>query len=149
MTVFVYRIPASRIIPQLRNWGRSARPSVLAVYGLASGTLVLSPPHLFSYPSKELMEETKINCPLHCYHEPLHQQVEEMKKEVVPKSLMQCILLAVRKVGSCFHLVFRAIYIMVVFSPTVLMSWFLFSPVFGSIGTRSSLPLSRWPVPRS
>lgn len=128
MTVFVYRIPASRIIPQLRNWGRSARPSVLAVYGLASGTLVLSPPHLFSYPSKELMEETKINCPLHCYHEPLHQQVEEMKKEAVPKSLMQCILLAVRKVGSCFHLVFRAIYIMVVFSPTVLMSWFLFFP---------------------
>lgn len=90
--------------------------------------MVLQPPRFRSSKSKELLEETKIHCPMHCYHAPLHEQIEEMKKEVLPKSLVQRIVVVFHKLGSCFHLVFRAVHLMIVFSPTVLTSWILFFP---------------------
>ena len=90
--------------------------------------MVLQPPRFRSSKSKELLEETKIHCPMHCYYEPLHEQIEEMKKEVLPKSLMQRIVVVFHKLGSCFRLVFRAVHLMIVFSPTVLTSWILIFP---------------------
>ena len=74
------------------------------------------------------LDERKMVCSLHSYHESIHNQIEKMKEETRPKSIVELFVVGLKKIGNCFQLFLRAVFHLVIFAPVAMTSWFLFFP---------------------
>lgn len=128
MNVTVKKVPLRRFLPQIKVWTQLHKISPSKICMLATASFVLPNPSSVSPHNKEFLEETVVKCPIHSYTEPIRDQVEKIKEEVQPKSLIQCLLCAVRNVTSTIHLCFRAVQILIIFTPALLSSWILYFP---------------------
>ena len=129
------------------------------VYALALTPMIIPSPSELLYRRKEMLENKEISCSVHSYHEPVSVQIEHIKEEVRPKSMVQCIVLAIRKIGSAVRLFLRSIQLAIIFSPVVLTSWFLCFPSLRSkwywmfvrcleLGGSSFIKLGQWAATR-
>ena len=128
MNVVAYKLSMKRFFPLVRNAVKNGHVRRTTMYAFAVGSVVLPSPSYILTQRKSILKEKEIACPLHSYHEPIHNQVEKMKDSVRPKSLVQCIIIGFQKIGTCFQLVLRAAYHLFIFTPIALSSWMLFFP---------------------
>lgn len=128
MNRLLFPATVGRRILQFRLGGLRTGFRTTMVYALAVSPMILPTPSEFLNRRRELLENEEISCPIHSYHEPVSVQIEHIKEEVRPKSLVECIVLAIRKIGSAVRLFFRSIQVAVIFSPVMFTSWFIFFP---------------------
>lgn len=159
MNGFLRKTNLSRLFWIARTNPNAKCLRVTTIYAFSVASLTLPSPSLLLTQRKDLLDNKEVVCPIHCYHEPLHAQVERLKKEVRPKSLIQCFIIAVKKIGSAFHLVVRSIQVAIIFSPVVLTCWFCFFPSLRrwwyhlfvyclQIGGSSFMKLGQWAATR-
>lgn len=159
MNVVFLRTSVRQFLPRMRVWSRLNISRSTKIYAFAATSFVLpaSPLHLAK--SKEILEETVVKCPVHSYMEPLRDQVEKLKEEVQPKSIIQSVVGFVRNFGSCVHMFFRAIQIMIIFTPALVTSWILYFPKLRhywyvllvktlQVGGSSFMKLGQWSATR-
>ena len=158
----MHRVPLRRFLSQIKGWNRLNMGRSVRIYAFAASSLVLpSSSNLINKINinKELLNETIVKCPVHSYIEPIRNQVEKIKEEVVPKSIIQSILSLARNISSCLHLCFRAVQIVVIFTPLVLSSWMLYIPKLRhfwymlvvstfQVGGSSFMKLGQWSATR-
>ena len=131
MSTLILKVPLRRFLPVAKSWSFKSIKALscgTTVYAFAAASLVLPNSPALLNKNKERLEETIVKCPIHSYTEPIRDQVEKMKEDVKPKSLIQSILSLFHNISSCFHLCFRAIQVCIIFTPAVLTSWMLYFP---------------------
>ena len=116
-----------KVLPVLRSGSKIVLPTTSC---LAYSVLSPSSPLYSRFLSQNgtIPEEKKIVCPLHSYHESIHSQIEKMKEQIRPKSIIELFVIGLKKIGNCFQLLLRAAVHLVIFAPVMMTSWFLFFP---------------------
>ena len=126
MNGFLRKTNLSRLLRIIRTSPNARCLRVTTIYAFSVASLTLPSPSLQLPTKKEFLDYKEVSCPIHCYHEPLHSQVERLKNEVRPKNLIQCLIVAIKKIGCAFHIMVRSVHVAVIFSPVILTCWFCF-----------------------
>lgn len=159
MNCVLLKVPLRWFLPKWKVWSRLNSCRSIKLFALAAPSLVLPNPPSILNTKKEMLEETIIKCPIHSYTEPIRDQVEKIKDEIKPQSIIQSIVSLVRNFASCVHLCFRAIQIVIIFTPALWTSWILYFPKLRpywyhllvwtlQIGGSSFMKLGQWSATR-
>lgn len=98
------RINFYRILRQVRGYKNYRQLGVTTLGAFCVGTVTLSPPSILFNQKKEILDDHIIACPIQCYHEPIHNQLDKIKEEVRPRSLLESLIACIHSIGYAFHL---------------------------------------------
>lgn len=122
------RINFYRILRQVRGYKNYRQLGVTTLGAFCVGTVTLSPPSILFNQKKEILDDHIIACPIQCYHEPIHNQLDKIKEEVRPRSLLESLIACIHSIGYAFHLAFRFVQVVFYLSPAILSFWMVLFP---------------------
>lgn len=122
------RINFYRLIRQVRSYRNYKQLGAMTLGAFCVGTVTLPPPSTLFNQRKELLDDHIISCPIQCYHEPIHSQLDKIREEVRPRSLVESLLACIHSIGYAFRLAFRSVQVVFYLSPAILSFWMVLFP---------------------